>query len=175
MGNNHTAFKAWKKNNMILFIPLTCLSIVWLLHNLLYTPRQHLLRSIILTLARPMWGAMVSTRIPTVTWWRRSCSRTSASPTLRQLATPRTGKLASPGFFNNCTGVIETKIERVCFDVNELVCDLVEAVHYETLEETYQVQRCFTGKDRVCDTTYKIDMTTKDDYQCTNVETPNCY
>merc|ERR1712034_281552 len=39
----------------------------------------------------------------------------------------------------------------------------------------YQVQRCFTGKDRVCDTTYKIDMTTKDDYQCTNVETPNCY
>merc|ERR1712212_747189 len=59
--------------------------------------------------------------------------------------------------FNNCTGVIETNIERVCFDVNELVCDLVEAIHYETLEETYQVQRCFTGKDRVCDTTYKID------------------
>merc|ERR1712212_1287131 len=73
--------------------------------------------------------------------------------------------------FKNCTGVIETKVERVCFDVNELVCDLVEAIHYETLEETYQVQRCFTGKDRVCDTTYKIDMTTKDDYQCTNVET----
>ena len=80
-----------------------------------------------------------------------------------------------PVMYKNCTGVIETNIERVCFDVNELVCDLVEAVHYETLEETYQVQRCFTGKDRVCDTTYKIDMTTKDDYQCTNVETPNCY
>merc|ERR1719188_1149128 len=80
-----------------------------------------------------------------------------------------------PVMYNNCTGVIETDIERVCFDVNELVCDLVEAIHYETLEETYQVQRCFTGKDRVCDTTYKIDMTTKDDYQCTNVETPNCY
>merc|ERR550519_2698980 len=80
-----------------------------------------------------------------------------------------------PRLFNNCTGVIETKVERVCFDVNELVCDLVEAIHYETLEETYQVQRCFTGKGRVCDTTYKIDMTTKDDYQCTNVETPNCY
>jgi len=80
-----------------------------------------------------------------------------------------------PVLYNNCTGVIETDIERVCFDVNELVCDLVEAIHYETLEETYQVQRCFTGKDRVCDTTYKIDMTTKDDYQCTNVETPNCF
>jgi len=80
-----------------------------------------------------------------------------------------------PKLYNNCTGVIETSVERVCFDVNELVCDLVEAIHYETLEETYQVQRCFTGKDRVCDTTYKIDMTTKDDYQCTNLETPNCY
>merc|ERR1712000_442341 len=80
-----------------------------------------------------------------------------------------------PVLYNNCTGVIETTVERVCFDVNELVCDLVEAIHYETLEETYQVQRCFTGKDRVCDTTYKIDVTTKDDYQCTNLETPNCY
>merc|ERR1712002_1124277 len=80
-----------------------------------------------------------------------------------------------PVMYNNCTGVIETNIERVCFNVNELVCNLVEAIHYETLEETYQVQRCFTGKDRVCDTTYKIDTTTKDDYQCCNVETPNCY
>ena len=80
-----------------------------------------------------------------------------------------------PELFKNCTGVIETNIERVCFNVNELVCNLVEAVHYETLEETYQVQRCFTGKDRVCDTTYDIDTTTKDDYQCCNVETPNCY
>ena len=77
--------------------------------------------------------------------------------------------------FKNCTGVIETNVERVCFNVNELVCSLVEAVHYETLEETYQVQRCFTGKDRVCDTTYDIDTTTKDDYQCCNVETPNCF
>jgi len=77
--------------------------------------------------------------------------------------------------YKNCTGVIETNVERVCFNVNELVCNLVEAIHYETLEETYQVQKCFTGKDRVCDTTYKIDTTTKDDYQCCNVETPNCY
>merc|ERR1712142_277906 len=88
---------------------------------------------------------------------------------------PQNREECKPKPYNNCTGVIETDIERVCFDVNELVCDLVEAIHYETLEETYQVQRCFTGKDRVCDTTYKIDMTTKDDYQCTNVETPNCY
>ena len=78
-----------------------------------------------------------------------------------------------PVMYKNCTGVIQTKVDRVCFNVNELVCSLVEAIHYETLEETYQVQRCFTGKDRVCDTTFKIDTTTKDDYQCINVETPN--
>merc|ERR1712202_7696 len=77
-----------------------------------------------------------------------------------------------PELFKNCTGVIETNIERVCFNVNELVCNLVEAVHYETLEETYQVQLCFTGKDRVWDTTYDIDTTTKDDYQCCNVRHP---
>ena len=80
-----------------------------------------------------------------------------------------------PVMYKNCTGVIQTKVDRVCFNVNELVCSLVENIHYETLEETYQVQRCFTGKDRVCDTTFKIDTTTKDDYQCINVETPNCY
>merc|ERR1712202_41833 len=84
-------------------------------------------------------------------------------------------EVCEPVMYKNCTGVIETNIERACFNVNELVCNLVEAVHYETLEETYQVQRCFTGKDRVCDTTYDIDTTTKDDYQCCNVETPNCY
>ena len=59
--------------------------------------------------------------------------------------------------------------------MNELVCNVVEAVPYETLEETYQVQRCNTGKDMVCDTTYDNDTTTKDDYHCCNVETPNCY
>ena len=51
-------------------------------------------------------------------------------------------EICEPKFFKNCTGVIETNIERVCFNVNELVCNLVEAIHYETLEETYQVQRC---------------------------------
>merc|ERR1712202_12993 len=56
-------------------------------------------------------------------------------------------EICSPVMYKNCTGVIETNIERVCF----------------------------TGKDRVCDTTYDIDTTTKDDYQCCNVETPNCY
>ena len=51
------------------------------------------------------------------------------------------------------TGVIDTKIDRVCLDVKELVCSTVGNIHYETLEETYQMHRFFTGKDRMCDTT----------------------
>merc|ERR1712096_411322 len=53
----------------------------------------------------------------------------------------------------------------------------LQSSHVQELYRSHrdQVQRCFTGKDRVCDTTYDIDTTTKDDYQCCNVETPNCY
>merc|ERR1711875_76275 len=53
-------------------------------------PRLHLLKNTILILDRQTWGATVSTRTPTATWSRRWCSRTSASPTLRGLATHRT-------------------------------------------------------------------------------------
>ena len=49
---------------------------------------------------------------------------------------------------NSCTGIMEMNIERVCSDINELADDLVEAIHYETLEEVHQVQRCITGKDK---------------------------
>merc|ERR1719186_2082531 len=40
-------------------------------------------------------------------------------------------EVCEPVMYKNCTGVIETNIERVCFNVNELVCNLLEAVHYE--------------------------------------------
>ena len=42
--------------------------------------------------------------------------------------------------------------------VNELVCDIVKAIHYETQEETYQGQGCFTSMDRVRDTACKTNM-----------------
>merc|ERR1712212_594808 len=74
-----------------------CLLLWLLLHNLLCTQHLHLPRGIILTLGRQMWGATVSTRTPTATWWRRWCSRTSASLTPRGLATPRTKSLVFQG------------------------------------------------------------------------------
>jgi len=76
--------------------------------------------------------------------------------------------------FPNCTGIIETKAERKCFDVKELVCGLVEKVDYFTVQEDYLVQVCSTVKERVCDTTFQIDANTRDDFQCTNLEFEQC-
>merc|ERR1711942_54086 len=56
----------------------------------------HRLRITTLILGRPTLGDTVSTRTPTVTWLRRWCSRTSASQTQRELATPRTRSRVQP-------------------------------------------------------------------------------
>merc|ERR1711942_192488 len=76
--------------------------------------------------------------------------------------------------YKNCTGTIETKVDRVCFDVVELVCGLEEKIDFETLSEEFQVQKCTVVKDRVCDTTFDIDVNNRDDFQCCNVEADYC-
>merc|ERR1711971_423508 len=65
----------------------------------------------------------------------------------------------------NCTSVIDESEHRECFDVTELICKLVENIQYEMVDETYTVQRCTRVTDRVCDTVYDLDVTTKDDFQ----------
>merc|ERR1711942_254089 len=50
--------------------------------------------------------------------------------------------------YKNCTGTIETKVDRVCFDVVELVCGLEE--------------------------NFDIDVNNRDDFQCCNVESDYC-
>jgi len=74
----------------------------------------------------------------------------------------------------NCTGTVETKVDRVCFNVNELLCSLKEKIDYDTITEEYQVQKCTVVKDRVCDTTFDIDVNPRDDFQCTDVESLFC-
>jgi len=76
--------------------------------------------------------------------------------------------------FQNCSGVIETKVQRKCFDVKELICGLKESVDYFTLQEDYQVQLCAVVKDRVCDTTFDIEVNSKDDFQCADLEYQQC-
>jgi len=75
----------------------------------------------------------------------------------------------------NCTSVIEEYEKRECFEVTELVCSLVETQHYEVVQEDYIVQRCTRAEDRVCDTVFDLAITTKDDFQCVDVDYVDCW
>jgi len=75
----------------------------------------------------------------------------------------------------NCTSVVKTEVEKECFDVTELMCSLVEDTNYQTVRETYQVQRCFYTKDRICDTVFAMDFMSEDEFHCIEVEAPNCH
>merc|ERR1712203_1254609 len=75
--------------------------------------------------------------------------------------------------FRNCTGVIETKQDRRCFDVTELICGLKEEVQFDTIVEEFQVQLCTVMKERLCDTSYVIGQTTRDDFQAPTWRPPS--
>jgi len=75
----------------------------------------------------------------------------------------------------NCTSVVDERDDRECFDVTELICQLVENIQYEMVEETYTVQRCTRVTDRVCDTVYDLTVSTKDDFQCIDLEHQYCW
>merc|ERR1719435_166764 len=40
---------------------------------------------------------------------------------------------------NTCTPVVNTGVDRRCFNVTELICELVESVHYRQVEENFHV------------------------------------
>merc|ERR1712096_391391 len=87
--------------------------------HLLSIQLLHQSKTTTLTLGRLMLGATASTKTPTATRWRRSSSRTS-EPYKEKTCWTQNEEICSPVMYKNCTGVIETNIERVCFNVNEL-------------------------------------------------------
>merc|ERR1712228_696299 len=110
----------------------------------------------------------------TATPWRRLSTTSSASPTWRRLATPQQEQCKEV-YEKNCTAVIDEFEERECFDVTELMCSLAESIQYEMVDETYTVQRCTGVTDRVCDTVYDLAQSTKDDFQCVDIEYQYCW
>merc|ERR1712137_1287679 len=84
-------------------------------------------------------------------------------------------ELCKDVFEKNCTAVIDEYEERECFDVTELICQLGENVQYEMVDETYTVQRCTKVSDRICDTVYDLSITTKDDFQCVDIDYQYCW
>ena len=76
----------------------------------------------------------------------------------------------------NCTGMIDTRLEQVCFNVEDELCTLVETVDSEKSEDSYQTQHCFIGRDgEVCGSSYEVQQLKMDDYGCTSVNVLNCH
>merc|ERR1712071_514547 len=84
-------------------------------------------------------------------------------------------ELCKDVYEKNCTAVIDEYEERECFDVTELICQLGENVQYEMVDETHTVQRCTKVSDRICDTVYDLSITTKDDFQCVDIDYQYCW
>merc|ERR1711915_846144 len=80
-----------------------------------------------------------------------------------------------PYMEKTCSAVIDEFEERECFDVTELMCSLAVSIQYEMVDETYTVQRCTGVTDRVCDTVYDLAQSTKDDFQCVDIEYQYCW
>merc|ERR1712203_1211516 len=75
----------------------------------------------------------------------------------------------------NCTAVIDEFEERECFEVTELQSHLSESIEYEVVQEQYTILRCTRTSDRVCDTVYDLAVSTRDDFQCVDVEHQYCW
>merc|ERR1712002_1183414 len=74
-----------------------------------------------------------------------------------------------------CTTEIDVDEDRECFEVTELLCQLVEGIEYEVIQEPYTIQRCTRTTDRICDTVYDLSSKFQDDFQCVKIETPDCH
>merc|ERR1712168_1763469 len=74
-----------------------------------------------------------------------------------------------------CTTEVDEDVDRECFEVTELLCQLVESIDYEVIQDSYTVQRCSRITDRICDTVYDPDSDSKDNFQCVKVVNPDCY
>lgn len=76
----------------------------------------------------------------------------------------------------NCTGMIDTRLEQVCFNVEDELCTLVETVEFEKSVDSYQSQHCFFGQEgEVCGSGFGVQKLKMDDYGCTSVNVLNCH
>jgi len=84
-------------------------------------------------------------------------------------------ELCEKQVFPNCTGVVNTEVERICYILNEQICKLEESISYDTVEENFMVTKCTKIKERVCDTIFHTEVFSQDDFQCIDLESPSCY
>merc|ERR1712134_101289 len=80
---------------------------------------------------------------------------------------------------DDCHPVEEIVYENQCIPYVEKTCrtsqkEMCKDV-YEMVDETYTVQRCTGVTDRVCDTVYDLAQSTKDDFQCVDIDYQYCW
>jgi len=75
----------------------------------------------------------------------------------------------------NCRAIVSSKHVRQCINVTELICGLKETIHYDVVQAVFTVQKCHKVIERVCDTVYEPQLTSKDDFQCIALSNPKCY
>jgi len=119
-------------------------------------------------------GGLVVNKGPVCRKFEKVIFTNKCEPYTERTCRTRNEEECNPQLYKSCIGGLNTDVESACFNETELICNLVETVHHETVMETYHVHRCITGVEPVCDTTYDIDISIKEDYQCCNVETSKC-
>jgi len=81
----------------------------------------------------------------------------------------------SPQPVTTCTGMVDSRLEQVCFYVEDELCSLIETVESEKTEDSYQTQHCFFGNEaEVCGSSYEVQKLEMEDYGCTSVNVLNC-
>merc|ERR1712033_111943 len=76
---------------------------------------------------------------------------------------------------DDCHPVERLVYEEKCISYMEKTCSLAESIQYEMVDVTYTVQRCTGVTDRVCDMVYDLAQSTKDDFQCVDIEYQYCW
>jgi hypothetical protein len=74
----------------------------------------------------------------------------------------------------NCRAIVSGSQHRQCFNVSEEICTLKEEVQYDVVQAIFTVQKCTKVPEKICDTVYEVDFSSKEDVQCVHIPNPIC-
>merc|ERR1712228_254858 len=79
------------------------------------------------------------------------------------------------GYEKNCTAVIDEFEERECYTQQQEQCKEVYEKNCTAVIDEFEERESFDVTDRVCDTVYDLAQSTKDDFQCVDIEYQYCW
>merc|ERR1712137_1317100 len=66
-------------------------------------------------------------------------------------------------------------VEKTCFTQQKELCKDVFEKNCTAVIDEYEERECFDVTDRICDTVYDLSITTKDDFQCVDIDYQYCW